>query len=127
MPSESWSADAARKTLGGATARPTKLITIVHALAIADVVLHFLITTAAGAIADRGGSELALVLPLLIVDGVVPPVLMLILVYALVRALADLRRLPERRTPLNVGTTMLGVVTLPIGVGLWYDRMASFF
>ena len=99
-----------------------------HAVAIAVLLLHSLLTTAAGAIVDRGGSELTLVLPLLIVDAVVPPILMLILVYALVRALGDLRRSLEHRTTLNVGTTVLGLVTLPTGAWLWYGRvLAPFF
>jgi hypothetical protein len=61
-----------------------------------------------------------LFLPVLILG---PPVLFLVLAYAVVRALRDLRQQPALRTPMNVSVALLGLISLLLGGWLWYWSM----
>lgn len=63
---------------------------------------------------------MALVLPLLIVDLLVPAILVLVLAYALVRAIRSLVREPALRTGTNVGVATLGTIAFVLGAWTWY-------
>ena len=99
---------------------PTKLILRVYLVAIAGWLLHVLLTRAALAIVARGGGELSLLPLFLIVDVVAPPVLLLVLAYAVVRAWRDLVRQPDLRIATNIGMASAGAVGLVLGAWTWY-------
>ena len=70
---------------------------------------------------------MALMLPLLVVDVLAPPILMLVLAYAIARAVRDLFRQPELRTAANVGPAVVGLIGLAFGAWVWYGKVLATF
>jgi len=52
-----------------------------------------------------------------------PPLVFLMLAYALVLAVVDLVRSPALRTPVNIGVAFLGLMGLVLGAWRWYVEM----
>ncbi len=89
----------------------SKLIVRVCAVAIAGWLLLFMLSLI---FAD---AALVLLIPALILG---PPVLFCVLAYALVRAVRDLVRHPEFRTPGNIAVALAGLIGLLAGAWWWY-------
>jgi hypothetical protein len=53
----------------------------------------------------------------------VPPVFFLLLAWALVLAVTDLVRVPDVRTPINIGAAVVGLSGLILGAWRWYAEM----
>lgn len=94
----------------------SKLILRICAMAVAGWLLAF---TVSFIFAD---AALVLLLPVLILG---PPVLFCVLTYALVRALRDLARQPELRTPANIAVALAGLIGLLAGAWWWYVGMSQ--
>jgi hypothetical protein len=69
-----------------------------------------------------GDAALALLLRVLILG---PPVLFCVLAYAVVRAVRDLARQPEFRTPANIAVAVAGLIGLLAGAWWWYVGMSQ--
>ena len=95
--------------------KPTQIILGVYALAIGSWLLMFAFSLVAGG------------LPLLLVPFLIlgPPVLFLVLAYALVRATRDLLREPEFRTFTNIGVAFAGLVGLVLAAWSWYSSVSQ--
>lgn len=100
-----------------------KSIRVVRGLAAANVLawlVHAGLMLAANSLVNRGHSELTLVLPLLLVDLVARPALLLALAAAVIWAMVVLLRQPGSRPTASVVLTIIGTAVLALCGWVWY-------
>lgn len=101
----------------------SRLVVRVCLVGIAVWLLHIMLMLAGNALVARGYGEMTLLPLALLVSVVTPPILILLLVYAIARAVRDLLRSPELRSEVNIGITIVGSVALALGAWAWYIRI----